>query len=136
MQFFKSSLLQCGLLSMDLPRVHSLLSGIYPLWCVLPPRSAGAQLLHHCLDHWHSFSTDLGICRVVPLTYFHPSLLQSNCICTVSSVFTFLNTLRRGITTISSWPSLDQSHICLWTYQGLALLDIKEASGSFPQKPP
>ncbi|TRZ13087.1 hypothetical protein HGM15179_013990 [Zosterops borbonicus] len=42
----------------------------------------------------------------------------------------------RGDTNISNWPSLGQQHVHLQSHQGLALLDMVEASGSFSQKPP
>lgn len=60
-----------------------------PTEILCPPCAAGAQLPHHCLDHrlqgnlcsntWSSscpfFCTDLSVCKVVPLTCSHSTLL-------------------------------------------------------------
>lgn len=111
------------------------------------PLAAGAQLPRHGLHHrmqgkfssstWSTsfplFCIDLGVNRAVPLTCYHSTLLWPQLhLC--NNIFSFLNMLSPGITTIPDGFGFGQQWVP-WSLQGLALLDMGEASGQFSQKP-
>lgn len=123
------NLLQHGLLQVP----ANLLSSIHLLWCGSPPWAAGAslhprgppwgaKLLHHGFHHglqehlcwgtWNtssrSFCTDIGVCRAVPLTYFH-SVVFVVPLYLHNSFSSFLNIT--GVSSISDWVSLGQQRV-------------------------
>ena len=99
------------------------------------PGAAGESL---CSGAWStsspSFFTDLGVCRVVFLTYSNSSLWLQLLFC--SNFSPFLNMLSQRhyhrCWWARPWPAAGPS----WSRLALALSDMGEASSSFSQKPP